>query len=376
MAKVVRVPHIPIKGKFTFETYDGKRYSGDLDKKDLIIRWIISEHRKIPAMPLHLYESLDEIFISPALFLPKDVLANVAQYVETPKLKTFVKATGTTYMFPKDKKRLDRLSIEDKMKMFYEFGKDGDVESFLELLPPRVFEEPYRYEYESVEFINLVRYIEEWSKIIERFFVGMLESKHYNQIYQLMRTTFKGQHELYLFINGEGPHTFVTNILYMMGDEYNENMGEYLREYDGYSEDDILAILDFEMSDDDLIEFILFADVILEEQIGDDNKLVDLLLEKRSQITAQLFNKCITPRVDHNVLSRRNMNVVENYFKMLKKYSDKINFDELVMILALLEYGLINNKFNIGNYNRSIIEINVGQAFKFVRKIRKGGLMD
>ena len=170
MAKLLAVDEVPVEGKFSVEMYNGAKYAGPLEKKDLIIKWIVKTHKQASAYPIHVYESLDEIFISVALFLPDELMSNVSRYVETPRLREFGRLINKnkTYTDPKDKRRLDVFSIEDKFEMFYEFGKDGDIDSF---------EEVFKLYIGSLEL----------DQYVEKFIRGMLERKHYEEVYLLLK---------------------------------------------------------------------------------------------------------------------------------------------------------------------------------------------
>lgn len=233
MTTIQRVDDIPIEGYFTFESYDGFRYKGQLEKKDVILRWLIQTHKQVRGYPTHVYESLDEIFISPVLFLPDDLITEVTTFVETPRLPEFCRSIKPKKLLDKDLIRCNLMSIDEPSIQFLETGRLGDIESFRELYDMYAGEGQYRL-----------------NNYLKHFIDGMIRGKHYSQLYKFFvneRRFFNTQTHAYL--TSSGRHFDAWNLIYSNGQIHHDELFEDQRFWD--------AFLDFNLPDDAIISLIL-----------------------------------------------------------------------------------------------------------------------
>lgn len=325
MATIRKVDEIPIEGRFSFETSEGVKYEGPLEKKDLILRWLIKTHKENRKYPRRVYESLDEIFISPVLFLPDDLVSEVGKFVETPRLKQF-NQTMNKRLFPTDQRRLQNVSKDSKYRMYYGFGNDGDVESFFETII---------LESSSASASNYAT----------DFVRGMLNGGHYRELYKVIKKLDKSRDKYRVSSIGVKDGDAHTNACILILVSYGfidfEN-------YFSYSSDEPLpmeewdALFDFGLEDFEITNCILSAAFTGSENMSDE--IIDHLVTKRPTLARLLLSKVlyywITDRNNYD-----NDQNYERYYRLLKKYSHLINLSKLPLAVLVIDYGIKNNKF-------------------------------
>lgn len=326
MTTIKRVDVIPVKLHFSFETYDGKKYVGPLDKKDLIIKWIIKYHRDSNSYPRHVYLSLDEFFISPVLFLPEDMLTEVAKYIETPRLPKFLEMTKNMGVNRRDRKRFENLSLEPK-KMFREFGRANDTDSFYELMD-------INHNYRDIdEFPN-------------EFVKGMLEGKHYHDLYLFVKhyngSVMLDDSEIMNDIHSDAFQMILVNFRFL-----------YFESYYTYESDDPLtleewdAFFDFRMTDEDIINTIVSAGFVRRSNMNDE--IIDFIIKKRPSLVEKMFSVVLGYYLEDAAENRDVEESAEDprdrYFRLLKKYSHLVNINDIEMNEDLREYGLEHGMF-------------------------------
>lgn len=337
MATIVPVKQIPVRGKFSFEMYDGSKYSGPLEKKDLIVRWLVSQHREVNAYPKHIYESMNEIFLSPALFLPPELVPDVSKYIDTRTLPKFNQMIGRNYMNQKDTKRMNNLllSLED---MYYEFGKDGDVASF--------------YEFEASH-----KNMDKYNELMSLFLKGMTDGQHY--------------HKTYLFIkNHEGrdrpdlppvegyPHANAVNML-LISSGFLDPAEYYQTGNFDLSMEEWEALFDFKMSDEDLVNCISIAHYT-EEDMND--KTIDFILTKQPSLTFHFFGKVLHRYVVDDYIETPLEQRYERYFRLLDKYRKNIpNVSDLKMTEEMIDYGFKHGFLNSLTRNKLMEKFIISQ---------------
>lgn len=342
MATIRRVDDIPIEGRFTFETHNGFKYEGPVEKKDLIMKYIIKTHKNAQKYPRRVYESLDEILISPVLFVPADVVSEIGRFIDTPRLNIFKNMTNSN-LLPADQQRLQIASMSDKFKMYYEFGKNNDAESCIEMI---------RLELNKLCRVKMVN-SKDFDLYAQNFIEGMLEGKHYHSLFKFIKEinqhplrvrTPNGEYGVQnIEINDNNPHANAC-ILILVAYEFI-----YMENYFTYYSDDELpyeyweALFDFDIPDHDFAFCLLRAGFTLSTNMSDE--VIDYLLTKRPTLAQELFSQVLscwlTQEDDENTDDQK----YQRYYRLMKKYSHLIDVGAIKAPLKVIRYGYDYNMF-------------------------------
>lgn len=189
------------------------------------------------------------------------------------------------------------------------------------------------------------------------FVKGMLETKRYHQLYLLIMNEFPEDLDIAMD-DEEDPHSLVVDVLFhIKGLRQNYNI------YPGRPGVKHLdAMFDFNMSNEDIIEFMFMTDVILDNEINVDNKLIDHILTKKPDFVYPLFNKIIKLNLTGPI--KETDQIIEQYYELVKKYKHLIDISKLEMPSYVLEYGANRGKFNtLRTFDKDMVSVTVGDIF-------------
>lgn len=120
---------VPVAGRFSVELPDGRKYSGELRYTEDFVSGIVRAFSEVGEFfSGKLYSGTTRLDVSTAGLLPKDVVGNIASFVPTSELETFVQESGAQDLNALTQKRMKIARISDPYKKGYESGLIGDFE--------------------------------------------------------------------------------------------------------------------------------------------------------------------------------------------------------------------------------------------------------